>query len=63
LCARFPPSALRLTNSAHPTPSADARTVETSSSAAVLTGNIRDFDILGQLVPSGRVIFYRPAAR
>jgi hypothetical protein len=31
--------------------------------AAVLTGNIRDFDILGQLVPSGRVIFYRPAAR
>ncbi len=26
---------------------------------AVLTGNIRDFDFLGQLVPDGRVIFYR----
>lgn len=31
--------------------------------AAVLTGNIRDFDYLSQLVPSVRVIFYRPAAR
>ena len=26
---------------------------------AVLTGNVRDFDFLSQLVPSGRVIFYR----
>lgn len=26
---------------------------------AVLTGNIRDFDLLNQLVPDGRVIFYR----
>jgi hypothetical protein len=26
---------------------------------AVLTGNIRDFDFLNQLVPNGRVIFYR----
>jgi hypothetical protein len=26
---------------------------------AVLTGNIRDFDFLNQLVPDGRVIFYR----
>lgn len=26
---------------------------------AVLTGNIRDFDFLSQLVPNGRVIFYR----
>lgn len=25
----------------------------------VLTGNIRDFDFLNQLVPNGRVIFYR----
>ena len=31
--------------------------------ATVLTGNIRDFDYLSQLVPSVRVIFYRPAAR
>lgn len=31
--------------------------------AAVLTGNIRDFDYLGQLVPSVRVIFYRPDRR
>ncbi|MER8824015.1 hypothetical protein NKH70_30410 [Mesorhizobium sp. M0991] len=30
--------------------------------ATVLTGNIRDFDPLNQLVPSVRVIFYRPAA-
>lgn len=25
----------------------------------VLTGNIRDFDLLNQLVPDGRVVFYR----
>lgn len=31
--------------------------------AAVLTGNIRDFDYLNQLVPSVRVIFYRSEAR
>lgn len=31
--------------------------------AAVLTGNVRDFDILSQLVPTGRVIFYRAATR
>jgi hypothetical protein len=31
--------------------------------ATVLTGNIRDFDYLSQLVPSVRVIFYRTAAR
>lgn len=30
--------------------------------AAVLTGNIRDFDYLNQLVPSVRVIFYRTVA-
>lgn len=30
--------------------------------AAVLTGNIRDFDYLTRLVPSGRVIFYRTTA-
>jgi len=28
--------------------------------ATVLTGNIRDYDYLNQLVPSVRVIFYRP---
>jgi hypothetical protein len=28
--------------------------------ATVLTGNVRDFDYLNQLVPSVRVIFYRP---
>lgn len=28
--------------------------------ATVLTGNVRDFDYLSQLVPSVRVIFYRP---
>lgn len=28
--------------------------------ATVLTGNIRDFDFLSQLVPSVHVIFYRP---
>lgn len=27
--------------------------------AAILTGNIRDFDLLEQLVPSGTVIFYK----
>lgn len=27
--------------------------------ASVLTGNIRDFDFLTQLIPAGRVIFYR----
>lgn len=31
--------------------------------AAVLTGNVRDFDILGRLVPTGRVILYRAAPR
>ncbi|MET3581990.1 putative nucleic acid-binding protein [Mesorhizobium robiniae] len=30
--------------------------------ATVLTGNIRDFDYLNQLVPSVRVIFYRTVA-
>lgn len=27
----------------------------------VLTANVRDFDYLGQLVPGGRTLFYRPA--
>lgn len=27
--------------------------------ASVLTGNVRDFDFLSQLVPSARVILYR----
>ena len=27
----------------------------------VLTRNIRDFDFMGQIVPSGRVLFYRTA--
>ena len=27
--------------------------------AAVLTRNVRDFDLLEQLVPSGTVVFYR----
>lgn len=31
--------------------------------ATILTGNIRDFDYLNQLVPSVRVIFYRADAR
>jgi len=30
-----------------------------SVGAAVLTANIRDFDALQQLIPSGRVLFYR----
>ncbi len=27
--------------------------------ASVLTGNVRDFDFLSQIIPSGRVILYR----
>ncbi|TIT99510.1 MAG: hypothetical protein E5W55_04745, partial [Mesorhizobium sp.] len=27
--------------------------------ASVLTGNIRDFDFLSQLVPTGRIVLYR----
>jgi hypothetical protein len=27
--------------------------------ASVLTGNIRDFDLLSQIIPEGRIIFYR----
>lgn len=27
----------------------------------VLTANVREFDILTQLLPQGRVLFYRPA--
>jgi predicted nucleic acid-binding protein len=27
--------------------------------ASVLTGNVRDFDLLSQLVPSGRIVVYR----
>jgi hypothetical protein len=27
----------------------------------VLTGNVRDFDLLSQLVPAGRVVVYRAA--
>lgn len=30
-----------------------------SLGASVLTGNVADFDYLNQLVPSGRVVFYR----
>ena len=29
--------------------------------ASVLTGNVRDFDLLSQLVPTGRVVVYRVA--
>ncbi len=28
--------------------------------ASVLTGNIRDFDYLSQIIPAGRIILYRP---
>ncbi len=27
--------------------------------ASVLTGNVRDFDFLSQIIPTGRVILYR----
>lgn len=30
--------------------------------ASVLTGNIRDFDYLSQILPTGKVILYRPPA-
>jgi predicted nucleic acid-binding protein len=30
--------------------------------ASVLTGNIRDFDYLCQIIPTGRIILYRPSA-
>jgi hypothetical protein len=31
--------------------------------AGVLTGNVRDFDFLSQIIPSGRVILYRAHRR
>jgi len=31
--------------------------------ASVLTGNVRDFDFLTQIVPTGRIILYRTPAR
>ncbi|CAM5317095.1 hypothetical protein ATER59S_00959 [Aquamicrobium terrae] len=31
--------------------------------ASVLTGNVRDFDFLTQVLPTGRIILYRTPAR
>jgi hypothetical protein len=31
--------------------------------ASVLTGNVRDFDFLNRVVPTGRIILYRTSAR
>lgn len=33
-----------------------------SLGCTVLTRNVRDFDLLSQLVPEGRILLYRPAA-